>query len=137
MYAALKFLHIAALAVWFAGLLTLPWIFGEHAAQSGKFGTTPLRRLERTLYFDIMSPAAVLTVVFGSLLMLYGFAGAWLPVKLTLLAGAVLFHLYCGRVMELFLQGDTPHGRFFFRALSQVPLALAIAIVMLATVKPF
>ena len=137
MYALMKFLHIAAFAVWFAGLLALPWIFGEHTVQQPKVGVTALRRLERTVYFAVMTPAGVLAIFFGSLLMLYGFDGAWLPIKLTLLVAAVVFHLYCGRVMQLFLYGRNPHGRPFFRALSQVPLVLLIAIVFLATVKPF
>ena len=136
MYTWLKFLHIAAFTVWFGGLLALPWIFGEHAARGVRFGFTELRRLERTVYFAIMTPAAVLAVVFGSWLMLYGFTGVWLHVKLTLLVGAVVFHLYCGRVMQLFLYGRPPHGRFFFRLLSQVPLVLLLAVVFLASVKP-
>lgn len=136
MYTGLKFLHIAFFTIWFAGLVALPWIFGEHTPQNARVGMTQLRRLERTVYFAIATPAAVLAVIFGSLLLLYGFSGAWLPIKLTLLVIAVVFHLYCGYVMQLFLYGRNPHSRALFRLLSQVPLLLLMAIVFLATVKP-
>lgn len=136
MYTWIKFLHIAFFTVWFGGLLALPWIYGEHAAYKSRAGMSELRRLERTVYFNITTPAAVLAVIFGSWLMLYGFAGAWLHLKLTLLVAAVAFHLYCGTVMETFLRGRNRHGPFYFRVLSQIPLVLLIGIVFLATVKP-
>lgn len=136
MYTWIKFLHIGCFAVWFAGLLALPWIFGEHAMQKSKVGISQMRRIERTVFFAFMSPAAVLAILFGIWLMLYGFQGGWLHVKLTLLVVAVLFHVYCGTVMRTFLQGRNRHGRFYFRALSQLPLALLMAIAFLATAKP-
>lgn len=136
MYTTLKFFHLAFFGVWFAGLLALPWIFGEHVLEKSRIGVTELRRLERTVYFAVTTPAAVLAVVFGSALMFYGFSGAWLPIKLTLLVGAVMFHLYCGHVMQLLLYGRKPHSQIFFRALSQIPLVILVLVAFLATVKP-
>lgn len=137
MYASLKFLHIAAFAVWFAGLLALPWIFAEHALQRDRVGMSRYGRIERALFFAVASPAGVLAVVFGAALLFYDFAGGWLHVKLTLIVLAVALHIYCGTVMRTFLQGTNRHGRFYFRALAQVPLLLLIAIVYLAAAKPF
>jgi putative membrane protein len=115
MYVWIKFLHIAFFAVWFAGLLGLPWIFGEHAGQQTAPGMSTLRRIERTVYFAVMTPAAV---------------------KLTLIVAAVAFHLYCGRILRLFIHVRVRQGRLYFRLLSQVPLALLVGIVLLASVKP-
>lgn len=137
MYIAVKFLHLAFVSVWFAGLLALPWVFGEHARQAPGGGMTEQRRLERTIYFGIMTPAAVLGVLFGAWLLFYGFAGGWLPVKLTLIVIAVVLHLYYGTVMLTFLQRRNAHGRGYFRLLAQLPLLLLMAIVYLAAVKPF
>lgn len=137
MYAVLKFLHIAAFAVWFAGLLALPWIFAEHSREGDRTGMSRLGRIERTLFFGIASPAGVLAIVFGAALLFYGFAGGWLHVKLTLIVPAVALHIYCGTVMRTFLQGTNRHGRLYFRALAQAPLLLLAAITWLAAAKPF
>lgn len=137
MYLALKLLHLGFIAVWFAGLLGLPWVFGEHVRQQDRAEQSRLRAIERTIYFGIMTPSAVLAVIFGSLLMLYGFHGGWLPAKLTLIVAAVVFHLYCGTVLIKFLQRRNRRGRVYFRALSQVPLVLLAVIVFLAAAKPF
>jgi putative membrane protein len=137
MYIAVKFLHLAFVSVWFASLLALPWVFAHHARQIAGAGMTEQRRLERTLYFGIMTPAAVLAVLFGIWLLFFGFAGGWLPVKLTLVVVAVVFHLYCGTVMLTFLQRRNTHGRLYFRLLAQLPLLLLMVIVYLAAVKPF
>jgi putative membrane protein len=137
MYIAVKFLHLAFVSVWFASLLALPWVFSQHARRVPGGGMTEQRRLERTIYFGIMTPAAVLAVLFGVWLLFYGFAGGWLPVKLTLIVIAVVFHLYCGTVMLTFLQRRNTHGRWYFRLWAQLPLLLLMAIVYLAAVKPF
>lgn len=136
MYVALKFLHIAFFSVWFAGLLALPWIFGHHAASRSEVGIGPWERIERLVYFSVMTPAAVLAVIFGAWLMFYGFGGAWLHVKLTLITVAVIFHLYCGTVMLTFIQNRNHRGPLYFRVISQMPLLLLIPIVFLAAVKP-
>jgi putative membrane protein len=136
MYLTLKLLHLGFMAIWFAGLLGLPWIFGEHVREQDRAGQTRLRAIERTIYFGIMTPSAVLAVIFGSLLMLYGFEGGWLPVKLSLIVVVVGFHLYCGTVLIVFLQRRNQHGRVYYRALSQVPLVLLAVIVFLAAAKP-
>jgi protoporphyrinogen IX oxidase len=137
MYIGIKFLHIAFVTVWFAGLLALPWLFSRHAEQSSQPGITTMRRIERTVYFAVTTPAAVLAVLFGTALLFYGFDGAWLHIKLTVIVIAVAFHLYCGRVLRVFIQGRITRGRWHFRVLSQVPLALLIVIVFLASAKPF
>ncbi|BAU47569.1 membrane protein [Sulfurifustis variabilis] len=136
MYLTLKLLHLGFMAIWFAGLLGLPWVFGEHVRQQERAEQSRLRAIERTVYFGIMTPSAVLAVIFGSLLMLYGFEGAWLPAKLTLIVVAVAFHLYCGTVLITFMQRRNRRGRVYYRALSQVPLVLLAVIVFLAAAKP-
>lgn len=136
MYLTLKLLHLGFMAIWFAGLLGLPWVYGEHVRQQERAEQSRLRGIERTIYFGIMTPSAVLAVFFGSLLMLYGFEGAWLPVKLSLIVVAVAFHLYCGTVLITFLQRRNRRGRIYFRVLSQVPLVLLAVIVFLAAAKP-
>ena len=57
--------------------------------------------MERKLYFGIMTPSAVLTIVFGLWLWLgYGITGGWLHAKLALVALLVAFHVYLGVLLR-------------------------------------
>jgi len=59
--------------------------------------------MERKLYWGIMAPGAVLTLVFGMWLWLgYGFTGAWLYAKLGVVVLLVAYHLYCGKLLSDF-----------------------------------
>jgi len=131
----LKFFHIAAMAVWFTGLFFLPRMFilrvqAGDAADLGEFQATG-----RTLYFGIMTPAAVITVTLGTVLLSFGFTGAWLPIKLILVALAVLLHLYLGQLLHA-LSGRVRHGVMVYRMINWCPLLLLLAIAALAAAKP-
>lgn len=131
MYFWLKLLHIAAMAVWFTGLFLLPRLLVPSAR-----GTRPAQpEPARTLYFGVMTPAAVATIVLGILLLTRGFAGAWLPAKLALVCIAVLLHVYCGKLLLEQAQG---HGKVTVWSwlLAWAPLPLLLAITALAAAKP-
>jgi len=136
MYFWLKFGHIAAMAVWFTGLFFLPRLFIVHlrdrdALDGGRFNT-----IGKTLYYGIMTPAGVLTVILGTVLIGYGFQGAWLPAKLALVAVAVLLHAYSGMLLFELGRGRARHGMPVYRLLSWTPLVLLLAIAALAAAKP-
>jgi putative membrane protein len=81
----LKALHIIFMVTWFAGLFYLPRLFVYHALCADHASQERFKIMERKLYFGIMTPGAVLTILFGSWLWLgYGFSGGWLMLKLTL-----------------------------------------------------
>lgn len=125
----LKFFHIAAVATWFAGLLFLPRVF-----IGGEPANAPLGRV---LYKGVMTPAAAVAVTLGmTLILAYGFEGAWLPAKLVLVAAVVLLHAYLGFVLHRLEEGDRRHGPFTYRVLTWVPLALFLAIAALTAAKP-
>lgn len=129
MYFWLKFFHIAAVAVWFAGLFFLPRVF-----IGGTRGSAPLGR---TLYAGVMTPAAAIAVMLGLVLLLaYGFDGAWLPAKLVLVTGLVLVHTYLGFVLHRAEIGEQRHGPFTFRVLTWLPLVLFLGIAALTAAKP-
>lgn len=133
----LKMLHIIMLSVWVAGALYLPRLFALSAKASQAEEYQRINTLEHRTYFEIMTPAAVLTVVFGSALIPYGYEGAWLPAKLTFVVFLVMFHLYCGRMVLQHAKGKPMHGPLFFNLLTLVPIPLAMVIVALAVAKPF
>jgi putative membrane protein len=85
----IKSLHIIFMVTWFAGLFYLPRLFVYHAQASDQVSIDRFKVMERKLFFGIMTPGAILTLISGLWLWLgYGFSGNWLTVKLIL----VLFH---------------------------------------------
>jgi putative membrane protein len=136
-----KTLHIVFMVSWFAGLFYLPRLFVYHAmaALDDRSGIERLKTMERKLYYGIMTPAAVLTIVFGLWLWLgYGFRGGWLHAKLALVLVLVAFHFYLGSLMRAFAQDRNRHGHVFYRWINEIPaLPLLVAIVWLVVAKPF
>src|SRR5204863_3076129 len=81
-----KSLHLVFMITWFAGLFYLPRLFVYHAqaAADDRIGIERFKTMERKLYFGIMAPGAILTVLFGAWMWLgYGVTGAWLHAKIT------------------------------------------------------
>ena len=135
----LKAFHIIFVITWFAGLFYLPRLFVYHAMAEDKVSLERFKVMERKLYFGIMTPAMVITLVLGTWLWLgYGFSGAWLHAKVTLVLGLVLYQLYLGKLMVEFRQDRNRHSHVFYRWLNEIPaLPFLIAIVLLVVLKPF
>src|SRR5256885_16023399 len=85
-----KSLHIVFMVTWFAGLFYLPRLFVYHALADDRASIERFKLMERKLYWGIMTPGAVLTIVFGVWLWLGWFRGApsWLHAKIA--RGALL-----------------------------------------------
>jgi putative membrane protein len=137
----IKALHIIFMVTWFAGLFYLPRLFVYHADSTDDVSHARFLVMERKL-FAIMTIGAVLTAVFGVwLLFEYAWAAyrdsGWLISKLVLVGGLIVFHLYCGRLMQEFRNGTAIHSHVFYRWVNEIPTLLLFAIVLLAVVKPF
>jgi putative membrane protein len=134
----IKSLHIIFMVTWFAGLFYLPRLFVYHAMSDDRPGIERFKIMERKLFFGIMTPGAVLTIIFGLWLMLgYHIDGGWLHAKLALVVVLILYHIYCGKLMIDFKHDRNRHGHVFYRWLNELPAVLLIAIVILVVVKPF
>ena len=140
-YAIVKTLHILFMVTWFAGLFYLPRLFVYHALAPAddRIGIERFKTMERKLYFGIMMPGAVLTVVFGLWLWLgFGITGAWLHAKVTFVLLLIGFHVYLGLLLRDFARDRNRHGHVFYRWLNEIPaLPLLIVIVWLVVAKPF
>jgi len=136
-----KTLHIVFMITWFAGLFYLPRLFVYHAqaAPDDRIGIERFKLMERKLYFGIMAPGAVLTVVFGMWMWLgYGVTGAWLHAKVTFVLVLIAFHVYLGFLLRDFARDRNRHGHVFYRWLNEIPaLPLLVIIVWLVVAKPF
>jgi len=126
------------MVTWFAGLFYLPRLFVYHAQSDDRASLERFKVMERKLFFGIMTPGAVLTIVFGTWLWLgYGFHGGWLVAKLALIAILAAYHLYCGKLLLDFRHDQNRHGHVFYRWLNEFPVLVLIAAVLLVVLKPF
>jgi len=137
-----KALHIIFMVTWFAGLFYLPRLFVYHAMSTDAVSNERFKTMERKLFFGIMTPGAILTIVFGFwTLHLAGwsaFAGTgWLLWKLALVGLLVGYHLWCGQLMLDFRHERNRHSHVWFRWFNEVPVLLLAAITLLAVLKPF
>jgi putative membrane protein len=140
-YSVVKTLHIVFMVTWFAGLFYLPRLFVYHAQAmpDDRVGIERFKTMERKLYFGIMAPGAILTVLFGSWMWLgYGVTGAWLHAKVAFVLVLIAFHVYLGLLLRDFARDRNRHGHVFYRWLNEIPaLPLLVVIVWLVVAKPF
>lgn len=133
----IKALHIIFLVTWFAGLFYLPRLFVYHSMATDAAGIERFKIMERRLFYGIMTPGGVLTVIFGLWLWLgYGYGGVWLQIKMTLVLILVGYHVYCGKLLIDFKHGRNRHGHGFYRWLNELPTVILAAVVILTVVKP-
>jgi putative membrane protein len=134
----IKAFHIVFVVTWFAGLFYLPRLFVYHAMAEDAVSRQRFEVMERKLYYGIMAPGAVLTIVFGLWLWLgYGIGGAWLHAKLVLVLALIGYHLWCGWLINDFKRGRNTRGHVWYRWFNEVPVVILVLVVILATVKPF
>ena len=67
-YLLFKSLHLIAVISWMAGLLYLPRIFVYHSENENEIISNVFKTMERKLFFYIMTPAMILSWLFGLLL---------------------------------------------------------------------
>jgi len=134
----IKALHIIFMVTWFAGLFYLPRLFVYHAMSSDAASIERFKIMERKLFFGIMTPGGVLTVIFGLWLWLgYGFGGGWLMAKLVLVSALIVYHLYCGKLLLDFRHDRNRHSHIYYRWFNEFPVLILIGVVILVVVKPF
>ncbi|TLY47834.1 MAG: protoporphyrinogen oxidase HemJ [Gammaproteobacteria bacterium] len=137
----IKAFHIIAMVAWFAGLFYLPRLFVYHADAKDQISIERFKIMEHRLYYYIMLPSAILTLLFGFILFSFSahyYAQAtWMHLKLGLVAVLILFHLYCGKCLADFKFDKNQHTSLFYRWLNELPTLLLIAIVIVAEVQPF
>jgi putative membrane protein len=133
-----KALHIVFMVTWFAGLFYLPRLFVYHAQSSDAESIERFKVMERKLYWGIMAPGAVLTIVFGLWLWLgYGISGGWLHAKLALVLVLLAYHAWCGKLLADFKHDRNTKSHVWFRWFNEFPVLILFAVVILVVVKPF
>ena len=132
-----KSLHLVFMVTWFAGLFYLPRLFVYHSMAEDEISINRFEIMERKLFWGIMTPGGILTILFGLLLIpSYGLPD-WLKIKLFLIVLLVIYHIWCGVLMYNFKAKENIHGHVWYRFFNEVPVVFLILIILLAVFKPF
>ncbi len=131
----IKAFHIIFVVTWFAGLFYLPRLFVYHALTDDEPGHARFVVMERRLY-RFTTPSAVLAIALGLWLWWgFGFRGAWLDIKVALVAVLAAYHVYLGVLCRELAAGHKRSHRFY-RIINEIPAVILMAIVILVVVKP-
>ena len=136
-----KALHIIFVITWMAAIFYLPRLFVYHVQalnEGDTRGSERFKTMERKLFNGIMTPGAVLSIVFGLWLWLgYGISGGWLHAKLTLVVLLVAYHALCWKHLRAFRDDRNTRSERYFRIINELPVFLLFGIVIFVVLKPF
>lgn len=138
----IKAFHIIFMVTWFAGLFYLPRLFVYHSmAGNDSRGIARFAIMERKLFWGIMTPGAIVTVVLGLWMLVANWSGymhaGWMHTKLFLILFLIGYHVWCGKLLIDFRNGENRHSHVWYRWFNEVPVVFLIGIVVLAVVRPF
>jgi|TARA_B110001454_G_scaffold26158_1_gene25616 putative membrane protein len=140
-YLLFKSLHLIAVISWMVGLLYLPRIFVYHVENLNDKNTClAFKTMESKLFFYIMTPAMILTWLFG--LILIHVSGLdvlfvlWIKLKILFIILLTLYHFYLARCLNDFKLEQNTKTSKFFRIINEVPTILLVFIVFIVVFKP-
>ena len=123
-----------------AGLLYLPRIFVYHSENNNEIIATVFKTMERKLFYYIMTPAMILSWLFGFLLIHeIGFkelASLWLQLKLIFVILLTAYHFYLSFLLNMFKSDQNNKTSKFYRLINEIPTLLLILIVFVVVFKP-
>lgn len=137
MVAILKFIHIAMVAIWMAGLVGLPGLYVQRAKTTDDEELLRLQRMVRYAYIVLMSPSAFVAIASGTILIFLREAfEPWLSAKLALVGLLALLHILTGLVIiRLFDEGEVYSG-WRFVIVTTVTVTLVLGVFFLVLAKP-
>ncbi len=136
----IKAFHIISMVTWFAGLFYLPRLFVYHSDAKDETSNQRFKIMERKLFYGIATPSAIITIVLGfwlihimSYALLYSL---WLQVKLVLVAVLVIYHMYCGKLLNDFKNDNNQHNHVWYRWFNEFPVIILIVVILLVELQP-
>ena len=140
-YLLFKSLHLIAVISWMVGLLYLPRIFVYHVEKNTEKNISEIFKImERRLMFFIMTPAMILSWLFGiSLILINGTSinpSLWVQAKLFLVVILTIYHLFLGYYLRKFVLDENKKSAKFFRIINEIPTVLLILIIFVIIYKP-
>ena len=140
-YLLFKSIHLIAVISWMAGLLYLPRIFVYHSENiKNIISSNIFKTMERKLFYYIMTPAMILSWIFGLLLIhnlsFSVFNELWMQIKIILVIFLTLYHFYLGFCVGSFASNQNINSSKFYRIINEIPTILLIIIVFIVIFKP-
>ena len=140
-YLLFKSLHLISVISWMAGLLYLPRIFVYHAENNDDRKISDVFKvMEKKLYLYIMTPAMILSWLFGLLLIhSTGFqqlGQTWMILKIIFVIFLSLYHFYLGQTLNKFKIDQNTHSHKFYRLINEIPTILLVLIIFVVIFKP-
>ena len=140
-YLLFKSLHLISVISWMAGLLYLPRIFVYHSQNNTQqIISEVFKVMEKKLFFYIMTPAMILSWIFGLILIHeIGFdklGQTWMILKLIFVTLLTFYHFYLGRILRQFKEDLNTHTHKFYRLINEIPTLLLILIIFVVIFKP-
>ena len=139
-YLLFKSLHLIVVISWMAGLLYLPRIFVYHSENNNEIITSVFKTMEKKLFYYIMTPAMILSWLFGLLLISQvGFDqlnSLWLQLKLILVVLITIYHFYLGLLLNKFERDQNKKSSKFYRYINEIPTLLLVLVVFIVIFKP-
>lgn len=149
MYHYIKALHIIFVVTWFSGMFYMPrlFIYNTEAKEKPEIVRHVLHEqfniMMKRLWYGITWPSAILTLIFGFVVMYEGNwnkvllkpEGRWLLLKLFFVAGLYFYHFTLHKILKQELQRNFKYTSQQLRIWNEVATIFLIAIVMLAVVK--
>ena len=133
----IKAVHIIFMVTWFSGLFYLPRLFVYHSMSQDVIGIERFKIMERKLFYGIMTPGGVLTIIFGLWLWAnYAASGQWMHIKFSAVLLLIVYHIYCGKLLHDFKNDRNKRGHVFYRFFNELPVIIMVIIIILVVVKP-
>lgn len=139
-----KSLHIIFVVSWFAGLFYMVRLFIYHVEAQEKTNveksilSNQFIIMEKKLWWIITTPAMVLTVIFGTWMVVinpsYLYA-PWFQIKLVFVCLLLIYHFLCQRIMMQFKRGVFNWKSTQLRLWNELATLFLVAIVFLVVLK--
>jgi putative membrane protein len=141
----LKALHVIFVVTWFAGMFYIVRLFiynteaNERPENERKILQQQYSLMIRRLWLGITWPSAVLTLIFGPLVMLafgyFGHVPRWLAIKIVFVVLLYAYHLSIHSIYKQQIRGIFKYSSQKLRIWNEVATIFLVAIVMLVVVK--
>ncbi len=141
-YLYLKAIHIIFVVTWFSGMFYLVRLFIYHREAQDKPSpekeilSAQFQLMIRRLWLGITWPSAVLTLFFGTwLVLLLGPVAPWLWLKIAFVAGLYAYHFSLQHIYRQQMKGVYRHTSAQLRLWNEVATVFLVTIVILVVVK--
>jgi len=140
----IKSLHIIFMVSWFAGLFYIVRLFIYHTEAQSKSENERIILsnqfivMERKLWWIITTPAMILTIFFGTWMLVrkdYLFYAPWMHIKLSFVGLLLIYHFVCQRIMKNLKNGVFTWKSGGLRMWNELATLVLVAVVFLVEMQ--